>query len=104
MNHRVYEIMQNFHLPDISAKVIDKIMQLIFMWKDESRAEELLRMIQDVIGRGHGVQTIQKEMNSPILAYYINMGDTYDMTVLVPTKSFMPQITAWGDWMVRNKL
>lgn len=59
---------------------------------------------------GHGVEAITWEgehvskywMN--IIALYVNMGDTYDMTVLYETETEEFTISSWGDFVERRDI
>lgn len=37
------------------------------------------------------------------VALYANAGDTYTLTVLIPTNTGRPIVTTWGDWVERNE-
>ena len=53
---------------------------------------------------GFGVEAIHSEYTwvshyyGDITALYVNMGDTYDTTVLYDTEENEYHVTTWGDW------
>ncbi len=68
--------------------------------------EERLQEINDMVG-GYGVESIEGNGNSrywmDTVALYINMGDTYNTTLLYNTDLDKYTITTWGDWVERNQ-
>jgi hypothetical protein len=57
---------------------------------------------------GHGVEAIRGDYQvdsyyRDIVALYVNMGDTYDATILYETEPERFTITAWGDWVEHNQ-
>ena len=69
-------------------------------------AEDILQRANSMIG-GYGTEAIQGDhwdnYYGEAVAEYVNMGDTYDLTVLydVPRDRFL--ITSYGDWVERNQ-
>ena len=67
----------------------------------EERAEAINKML-----RMYGVESIRGEYVSyywqDCNAIYCNAGDTYNVTVIFPTRSGKPYIGTWGDWVERN--
>ena len=67
------------------------------------RADVMLE-IANLILNGHGVEAIRVEgtyVDShylDIVALYVNMGDTYDATVLYDTREEKFLVTSWGDF------
>jgi len=68
--------------------------------------EERLEKISDLIG-GYGVEAIEGNGNDryymDTVALYVNMGDTYNTTVLYNTQIDKYAIVSWGDWVERNQ-
>lgn len=87
------------------AKEIQKLMKYP---GSDKKAEENLEKIDKLID-GHGVEVINGEKNTPggfwqnAVAAYVNIGDTYNATVLydVNEKEFL--LTTWGDWAEKNQ-
>lgn len=57
---------------------------------------------------GFGVEAIRggihvDSYHGSIVASFINMGDTYDTTIILNHDSNEYQITSWGDWVERNE-
>ena len=61
---------------------------------------ELRREALNEILEGYGVEPIEK--NGYLVASYINMGDTYNATLLHSKGNW--RITTWGDFVERNKI
>jgi len=56
---------------------------------------------------GHGVEAIRGDYHVDnyyydIVALYVNMGDTYNSTILYETDNDRFLLTSWGDWVERN--
>lgn len=70
------------------------------------RAEKALEEVDKLIN-GHGVEAIEGDYvdsyHQNIVATYVNMGDTYNTTVLYETATGRFFITTWGDWVERNE-
>lgn len=68
--------------------------------------EQRLQKINDMVG-GYGVESIEGDGDSRYwmgtVALYINMGDTYNTTLLYNTDLDKYTITTWGDWVERNQ-
>ena len=58
--------------------------------------------LEEINGQdGNGNYRQPNQFVNPV-AIYINMGDTYDTTVLYATQSGRAIITSWGDWVGRR--
>jgi len=55
---------------------------------------------------GHGVEVIREEKSGmgKIVAEYVNMGDTYNATILYNIKSQNFYVTTMGDFVERNRI
>jgi hypothetical protein len=64
------------------------------------------RKINDVLG-GHGIEVIHgryiDRYHQDIQAEYVNMGNTYDTTVLHDNETGRIHVTSWGDWFERHE-
>lgn len=56
----------------------------------------IMRCLNEELG-GYGVEAIYDKEGNPI-AEYINMGDTYDATVLYNIATGEYVLCTWGDW------
>lgn len=65
----------------------------------------ILKAVNETV-QGHGVKAIRGG-DGEVIAIYVNMGDTYTSTVVVPVSGRgwlpdwdygAPEITSWGDW------
>ena len=56
--------------------------------------------------QGHGIESIEGTWHDRyyqnIVALYVNMGDTYNGTILYDTTKNRFYATSWGDWVERN--
>lgn len=66
--------------------------------------EDTLEFANDLLG-GHGVESIKSELADRPGGYwmesqgaYVNMGDTYDVTILHDNLAGEYLVTSWGDW------
>jgi hypothetical protein len=68
--------------------------------------EERMDKINEVIN-GYGVEAIRGDSNNryfmDTVGLYVNMGDTYALTVVYDTQKNGFYITTWGDWVERNQ-
>jgi hypothetical protein len=55
---------------------------------------------------GFGVEAIREEKSGmgKVVAEYVNMGDTYNATILYNVKSQNFYVTTWGDFVERNRI
>lgn len=61
--------------------------------------DELVRSALNDILDGHGVEAIRSPNDSDkIIAEYINMGDTYDGTIVFDHETNTYILSSWGDW------
>ena len=72
--------------------------------EEEGAADEAMEFANEALG-GHGVEAIQGDDHfvdkfwRDTVLLYVNMGDTYDATVLYDTESAEFTIGSWGDFM-----
>jgi hypothetical protein len=69
---------------------------------DADRADKVLEEVNRLVD-GHGVEAIRDEQvydnyYGDVVALYVNMGDTYDTTLVYDTETHEFQVTSWGDW------
>lgn len=69
---------------------------------DADRADKVLEEVDRLVG-GHGIEAIRDEevhdnYYGDVVALYVNMGDTYDTTLVYDTDTQEFQVTSWGDW------
>lgn len=61
-----------------------------------------LTAINEVL-EGYGVEAIRGSWEGgyygDVAAVYVNMGDTYDQTVVYDTRKGEYKVTSWGDWV-----
>ena len=67
--------------------------------------DTLLDDVNDAL-RAHGIESIEGTWHDRyyqnIVALYVNMGDTYNGTILYDTTKNRFYATSWGDWVERN--
>jgi len=69
---------------------------------DSDRADKVLEEVNRLVD-GHGIEAIRDENANDryygdVVALYVNMGDTYDTTLIYDTETHEFQVTSWGDW------
>lgn len=61
-----------------------------------------LTAINEVL-EGYGVEAIRGSWvdgyHGDVCALYVNLGDTYDQTVIYDTRKGEYKVTSWGDWV-----
>lgn len=71
-----------------------------------SSAELVLEALNEVMG-GFGVEAIRgrwvDSYHCDIQAVYVNMGDTYDITIFLDHETGNYVLTSYGDWIERNE-
>ena len=69
------------------------------------RCELVMAAVNEEIG-GFGVEAIRgrfvDSFFQDIQAEYVNLGDTYDMTILRDNETGNYRLTSWGDWVEAN--
>ena len=65
--------------------------------------EEAMEAINEALG-GCGVEVLRADNEwdsyyGDIVAEYVNMGDTYDVTILYDINECKYEVTSWGDWV-----
>lgn len=76
------------------------------MYRPPRKLDRILDAANEAMG-GHGTEGIRCEkVWDPyfcnIIAVYVNMGDTYDTTLLYNTDTDSVVVTSFGDWVERN--
>jgi len=67
-------------------------------WRDgEIKSRTMLRIADDIL-QGHGLEHLMSE-NQRAEAVYVNMGDTYNATLLFDLNKGRMWATTWGDWV-----
>jgi len=66
-----------------------------------------LEEVDKIIG-GHGIEAIRGESYrggyyGDIVGLYVNMGDTYNATVVYDTETGEFELTTWGDWVEQHQ-
>jgi hypothetical protein len=72
--------------------------------RDAEKAMEFANKALD----GHGVEAIRGDYHVDnyhydIVATYVNMGDTYNATILYETETGRFLVTSYGDWVEKNQ-
>lgn len=98
---RIKNLEKIFKISREEAKEIDSLMTGIRKVSG-NKVDKMLKRINKLIG-GYGVEPIRNESQETV-ALYINMGNTYDTTILFNRKTKMPMITTMGDFVERNIL
>lgn len=74
---------------------------------DPDKADEVLKEVDDLLD-AHGIEAIRGDYSvdnyyHDVVALYINMGDSYDATLLYETENEQFLVTSFGDWVERNE-
>lgn len=76
-------------------------------WADKCyhrpKAQECDEEAINVILEGHGTEALWSESGTKPVAVYINMGDTYAVTLLYNYQTSTWSITSYGDFVERNE-
>jgi len=69
--------------------------------------DNALEEVDKIIG-GHGIEAIRGESYrggyyGDIVGLYVNMGDTYNATVVYDTETGKFELTTWGDWVEQHQ-
>lgn len=90
-------------------KTTDKsLFPLTFQWIEScyhcpNWVERVLSCFNEIL-EGHGVEAIEGEsFRFPLMAY-VNLGDTYQPTLLFCYKSQAFRVQSWGDYVEKNRL
>lgn len=85
-------------LIEIFPEVHSQLRQLLEDWKNRSiKSAEMMQEANGVLG-GHGVEHLES-INERAEAYYVNMGDTYNATILLDIGRNRVWATDWGSWL-----
>ncbi len=74
----------------------------------EVAVDDALEVANKIL-KGHGIEAIRSGQYlvdhyfRDIVALYVNMGDTYETTLLYETDKDRFLVTSWGDWVERNE-
>lgn len=75
-------------------------------YNEPSHDELVMCAIDEVLG-GFGVEAIRgryvDRYHHDIQAAYVNMGDTYNTTILLDHETDSYRLTSWGDWVEANE-
>lgn len=90
-------------LDDAKAKRVQAILKTRPI---DSAAEDAMEKLDGLVG-GHGVEVIRGDGPGgywpDAVALYVNMGDTYDTTILYDVHKERFSVMAWGDFVERNQ-
>jgi hypothetical protein len=81
----------------------EQVLKLVKRPGSDNSADRTMEKINKLIG-GFGVEAIRSEEAwdrfwTDIVAICVNMGDTYDLTVVYDVDEGKCIITTWGDWV-----
>lgn len=103
------EIKKTFKVTQKEAGIIDILLKNAVTARREGLHEVVdknLKEVNDFIN-GFGVESVTAEDYQVdnyyynIIALYINMGDTYDTTIVYDTENNEFEVSSWGDWFER---
>jgi hypothetical protein len=77
---------------------INMLRHLLVEWRDGHMPSRDMMREADGLLQGHGVEHL-RSANGRAEAYYVNMGDTYNPTIVLDTMRDRVWATSWGDWL-----
>jgi hypothetical protein len=76
--------------------------EVLVRWRDrEIKSREMLEEVNRIL-EGFGIEYIRSardDVYDAHGAYFVNMGDTYDPTILLDLDRNRVWATSWGDWV-----
>lgn len=80
----------------------EQLRKVLVEWRDRGiKSREMLETADHIL-EGFGVEYIRSEeddQHGAHGAYYVNMGDTYNPTILLDLDRARVWATSWGDWV-----
>ena len=67
-------------------------------WRDQRISSREMLSRADTLLDGHGIVPL-RSINGRAHAYYVNLGETYEPTVLLDTALNNVRLTSWGDYV-----
>lgn len=83
---------------DEATLKLKALRMLLEGWRDRGISSNAMLESANEYLRGHGVEYIESD-NGRARAYYVNMGDTYNGTLLLDVRRHRVWVTTWGDWL-----
>lgn len=80
----------------------NQLRYLLNDWKHESISSRDMMTEANGLLEGHGVEHIRSR-NGRAEAYYVNMGDTYNATILLDIHKNRVEATDWGSWVEKEE-
>lgn len=90
----------------IVIETTDQRVAILRQWLEAGKVDDILDMANDLLD-GHGVEAIRGDYHvdnyyHDIVGLYVNMGDTYNLTLLYDTDRGKFYVTTMGDWVEKN--
>ena len=90
-----------------AAKESARIARLISSASNSEKVDKVLEEVDRLVN-GNGIEPINGDYHvdnfyHDIVALYVNMGDTYETTLLYETDKDRFLVTSWGDWVEHNE-
>lgn len=90
----------------IDPKTYKRVTDWLAQCHNEPGRDELIMCAIDEVLAGYGVEAIRgryvDKYHQDIQAAYVNLGDTYDTTILLDHETGNFVLTSLGDWVERN--
>jgi hypothetical protein len=83
---------------DLAKATLGSMRESLTSWRDHRISSRTMLEELDRYLKGHGIEHLESE-NGRAEAYYVNMGDTYNPTIILDTKRDRVWATDWGSWM-----
>jgi len=94
---RAQKLQKAFGLTAQKARQVDKAVREARSAKDTDKVFEMLGGAEAIHGMWHS------RYYQDIVALYVPVRDTYDLTLLFNTVTGRFEMTSWGDWVERNE-
>ncbi len=92
-------------IPKLTAKNLALILKMnkpmakaVYEWSKVEKPEKFLDKMNHILG-GFGVEYIQHPRETSLGLAYINMGDTYEDTIMYDYYTDRFLVGSWGDWV-----
>lgn len=105
-------LIEHLQMGDVDAAALSAALKEARTWSHDpvelaGAADQALELADKLLS-GHGVEPIRGDYQVDryyydVVALYVNMGDTYNTTLLYETENERFLVTSWGDWVEKNE-
>ena len=81
-----------------AGQKLRELRRTLVAWRDQkANSQDTLEKANEYL-EGFGIEYLES-VNERARAYYINMGDTYNSTLVLDIPRYRIWATTWGDWL-----